>query len=224
MNIALRCVMFVRMELKNALLLLFVKHPVAGQTKTRLAKGIGHEQALAVYRELLQKLKAEAESVGCHVAVFYGNSMPKDDLWAETGWPRLMQKGEDLGERMYRAFVWAAEQGYRRTILVGSDIPGVDTNLLRTGFEALASHQVILGPAQDGGYYLIGMQTPRKDLFTEISWSTDAVLDETLKKVEAAGLSFFRTPLLNDIDTVEDLSGTFLERYLPESYLPTSSD
>ncbi len=204
-------------EQQDALLLLFVKHPRAGQTKTRLAAGIGHAQALAVYRELLAKLEREARAVGCPVAVFYGNEVPDQDLWAETGWPRLRQQGADLGARMHQAFMWGQARGYRRQVLVGSDIPGLSADLLRGALDALHTHQVVLGPSVDGGYYLLGLQQPQAALFTHMTWSTDEVLAETERRIQALGLSHHRAPLLNDIDTVEDLPGTFLAGYASSS-------
>jgi len=201
------------MKSDKALLLLYVKHPKPGETKTRLAAGIGHEQALAVYRELLSHLKAEAQKVACDVAVFYGNEIPEQDLWAETGWPRILQQGEDLGQRMLQGFEWGKQRGYGRMVLVGSDIPDLNAAILRKAFQELTSNPLVIGPSEDGGYYLIGMKEPHALLFQDISWSTPAVYEQTLTQAHKAGLAFAAVDRLNDIDVVEDLQGTFLASY-----------
>jgi uncharacterized protein len=200
---------------QNHLLLLFVKHPKAGQTKTRLAAGIGHPRALAVYRALLQHLRQEAEATLADKAVFYGNEIPPQDLWAETAWPRLPQQGDDLGARMQQAFQWGFDQGYQRIVLVGSDIPHLTHHLLNDAFEQLGTHPAMLGPAADGGYYLIGLSQPCPRVFAGKTWSTSSVLPDTLADFEAEGLSYALGPTLNDVDTVADLAGTWLADWIP---------
>jgi hypothetical protein len=201
----------------QALLLLFVKHPTAGQTKTRLAAGIGHAKALAVYRELLAHLRQQAEATQAQVAVFYGNQLPAKDLWTETGWPRLLQQGDDLGARMQHAFAWGFDQGYRRVVLVGSDIPSISHEILDLSLQQLDHFPAVIGPSDDGGYYLIGLSQPVEAIFQGKTWSTPSVLSETLADFAAANLSVYQAPTLNDIDTVDDLPGTFLAHFGPDA-------
>lgn len=196
------------------LLILFVKHPVAGQTKTRLAASIGHPKALAAYQEMLQHLRSVARETQRAVAVFYGNQIPDHDLWQEAGWPRLLQSGATLGDRMNGAFAWGQAQGYQRMVLVGSDIPGVDAPLLEQAFAQLQTHGAVLGPANDGGYYLIGLHGPDAQIFDDLPWSTPEVLRLTQQRLTEAGLSYAWLPEQQDVDTVEDLPGTFLAHYL----------
>lgn len=208
---------FTGMNNTHSLLILFVKHPVAGQTKTRLAAGIGHEKALAAYHEMLLHLRTVAAATRFDVVVFYGNEIPDQDVWSETGWPRLLQAGETLGERMNGAFAWGKDQGYSQMVLVGSDIPGVDAELLQNGMGSLESHEVVIGPSTDGGYYLIGLRQPDNSLFEKIEWSTPTVLEQTRERIAEQQLSLFLLPALQDVDTIEDLPGTFLEHYLPSA-------
>lgn len=205
------------MKAFDALLLLFVKHPVPGQTKTRLAAGIGHERALAAYGALLRHLRQQAEATQAEVAVFYGNERPADDLWAETGWPRQLQQGQDLGARMQQAFAWGFAQGYRRIVLVGSDIPALTHQIIDEALAQLQTHPVAIGPATDGGYYLIGLSQPFYRVFTHKTWSTPSVLSDTLADLAAAGLTPYFAPTLRDVDTVEDLAGTFLASFVEEA-------
>ena len=205
------------MEPGLELLILFVKHPLPGQTKTRLAAGIGQIKALAAYQEMLVHLRKEAQRLEVPVVVFYGNEVPEQDLWSETNWPRLLQAGRDLGDRMNHAFSWGKKQGYQRMVLVGSDIPGVQAELLREAFDQLQHTDVVVGPSSDGGYYLIGLQEPRIELFEEMSWSTDQVLTKTLHRIQHHKMSLALLREESDVDTVEDLPGTFLEHYYPSS-------
>lgn len=195
------------------LLLLFVKHPVAGQTKTRLAAGIGHPKALAVYDALLQHLRQQARQVQAKVAIFYGNDIPSHDLWAETGWPRYLQQGQDLGARMQHAFAWGFAQGYQRIVLAGSDIPGLTAEILTATFQQLHHHEAAIGPSPDGGYYLVGLTHSFPPIFTGKTWSTPSVLSETMDDFLSAKISVYQAPTLNDIDTVDDLAGTFLAHW-----------
>ncbi|MEM9986947.1 MAG: TIGR04282 family arsenosugar biosynthesis glycosyltransferase, partial [Bacteroidota bacterium] len=179
--------------------------------------GIGQKLALAAYQEMLLHLRNEAQRLEVPVVVFYGNQVPDQDLWAETGWPRRLQQGADLGERMHRAFTWGKQQGYRHMVLVGSDIPGVSAALLREAFDQLNRSDVVIGPSSDGGYYLIGLKEPQMGLFEHMPWSTDQVLASTHQRIQQHQLSATLLREESDVDTVEDLPGTFLEHYYPSS-------
>ncbi|MEO1449732.1 MAG: TIGR04282 family arsenosugar biosynthesis glycosyltransferase [Bacteroidota bacterium] len=197
----------------RSLLLIFVKHPVAGQSKTRLAAGIGHEKALAVYQDLLMYTARQVTTISQKKTVYYGNFVPDEDLWAEAGYPRFLQEGTDLGERMWHAFQHAAENGYERIVIIGSDCPGLTSDHLEAAFSALDDHDAVLGPALDGGYYLLGLKKPDSTLFLNKTWSTDDVAARTRRDFAALGWTYQELATLNDVDTVEDLVGTFLEPY-----------
>ncbi len=196
------------------LLLIFVKHPIPGQVKTRLAKTVGNNRALAIYQKLLEYTLEQAEGTKAAKAIFYGNEVPSGDLWDEAGYQRFLQVEGDLGTRMQHAFAWGFEQGYSRIQVIGSDCPGVTSELLQEGFEALATHDLVLGPAQDGGYYLLGMNSPFYGIFEKKSWSTDRLFGESVISIFQGKKSFCLLPELSDIDHEGDLEGTFLEKMI----------
>jgi len=152
-----------------------------------------------------------ALQLDCDKAVFYGNTVPSQDLWKEAGFPRYLQAGEGLGHRMEQAFQWGFKQGYKRIIIIGSDCAELNRNIIMTAFEALGHHDFVLGPAKDGGYYLLGMKSLLSQLFHHKKWSTSSVAADTLADIQKANKSVHLLPTLSDIDTIEDLAGTFLE-------------
>lgn len=195
---------------QDSLLLIFVKHPIKGQVKTRLAKGIGEEKALSVYQALLAYTAEMVQDVQADKVVFYGNQLPERDLWSEAGYARYLQEGPDLGVRMAQAFQWGFQQGYTKIQIIGSDNPDLTTHIIEEGYAALDTSAVSLGPAEDGGYYLLGMKTFIPSLFVQKQWSTETVLEATVNDLVEAQLSYHLLPTLNDVDTLEDLAGTFL--------------
>ncbi len=203
----------------SSVLQIFVKNPVAGQTKTRLAAGIGHDLALEAYRRLLFRMRNLSKELAStiRIEVWYGNDIPSADLWAETGWPRLEQQGQDLGARMQNALELAFRQGARKVVLVGSDLPHLELKHLTDAFAALDTTPAVVGPATDGGYYLIGLTQMVPRLFDNIAWSTGEVLSSTRARLQDAGFAWQELPALNDLDTIEDLPGTFLEDLLEKS-------
>lgn len=190
------------MNNKN-LLVVFVKNPIQGKAKTRLAASIGDPAALKVYRKLIAITERETLAVGdCDLHVYFSNE--KDDkLW--TGKQQYFQKGTDLGERMYRAFEHGFNLGYERIVGVGSDLPDLTAGIISQGLELLKSFDTVFGPAGDGGYYLVGMSQKIKCIFEHKEWSTEGLLNETLTEIKEKGYSNNLLEVLNDVDTVEDL-------------------
>ena len=115
------------------------------------------------------------------------------------------QEGEDIGDKMHHAFENAIERGSDACLLIGSDCPELSTEILTKAFNALKDKDLVLGPAMDGGYYLMGLKKPCPELFSDISWSTDEVLRETLTKADQLGMSVYQLPTLSDIDTAGHL-------------------
>ena len=193
------------------LLLIFVKHPIPGQVKTRLAATMGNEGAVAIYQQLLAYSCEISKEITANKAVFYGNQIPETDLWKKAGYQRFLQEGEDLGARMLQAFVWGFDQGYERILIMGSDCPHLNSSHLKEAFSQLQSHDVVLGPAKDGGYYALGLSKLFPALFSQKAWSTPSVFTATLQDLMRSGKSFYLLPTLSDVDHEEDLKGTFLE-------------
>ncbi len=199
----------------DSLLLIFVKHPIPGQVKTRLAAGTSHEFALKAYHAMLSYTAEIVEEVAADKVVFYGNMVPEEDLWEKIGYSRFLQEGADLGIRMAKAFQWGFQQGYKKIQIIGSDNPHLTSEIIQQGFTILDSNTVSLGPAEDGGYYLLGMSTFIPSVFENKNWSTETVFQDTLTDLEEANASHGLLPRLSDVDTVADIKGTFLEKLLP---------
>lgn len=184
-------------------LILFVKNARLGQVKTRLATTMGPERALAVYQALLQHLSTMVSPLPVTKYVYYHQEIEANDLWPVSKFHLRVQHGEDLGERMANAFSEVLAD-HSAAILIGSDVPGITPDLLGDALDALRNHDFVIGPAEDGGYYLIGMHTNEPSLFTDMTWSTASVYSETINRMEKLRKSIFHLPVLSDIDREED--------------------
>jgi rSAM/selenodomain-associated transferase 1 len=188
--------------MKKEVVLVFHKNEVLGRVKTRLASGIGEARALEIYSHLIQSTYSVLEDVSAPVWTYYSDFIP------ETVNPPIaksfVQDGQDLGERMAHAFARSFESGMEKVVLIGTDCPTLQSQHLNQAFEALTHSDLVLGPATDGGYYLIGMKRKADYLFEGISWSTSEVLSQTLAVATAHGLHFTLLDELSDIDTRED--------------------
>ncbi|MEM6348328.1 MAG: TIGR04282 family arsenosugar biosynthesis glycosyltransferase [Bacteroidota bacterium] len=203
------------MSHSDSLQLIFVKHPVPGKVKTRLGATLGHDTAVAIYQELLAYTCKITQALEADKAVWYGNDYPETDLWEEAGYERFPQTGPDLGARMQEAFEWGFGRGYKKIQIIGSDCAALTTDILAQGLEILEQSDFVVGPAKDGGYYLIGMNAPYYQVFKDKEWSTEHVLPETIRDLREGKKMYRFLPTLSDIDHEADLKGTFLERFLP---------
>ena len=185
-------------------LLLMVKNPIPGKTKTRLAQDVGNRKALQMYGMLLRHTREQALGLTDVTRYLHYSDHVAEDDWPADQFIKLVQRGKHLGERMAHAFDHAFARDHQRVILIGSDCPGVTTQLLEEAFEALRTHEVVIGPAHDGGYYLIGLRHRQPALFTDMPWSTAQVLEETLARTQEGGLSTHQLPALSDVDHLED--------------------
>ena len=177
----------------------FVKNPVEGQVKTRLAAQIGSEAALKIYNQLLKHTAQVCQHFP--YAVYYSRNILKNDDFKTPS--KYVQQGENLGDRMFNALQEGFSMGYTHQVLIGSDLPGLNSDLMLQAFDQLTKHEIVLGPAEDGGYYLIGMQAPYKEVFDKVAWSTNKVLSQTLQHCKPYNYGLLKT--LTDIDTEEDL-------------------
>ncbi|GHA42927.1 hypothetical protein GCM10007103_25110 [Salinimicrobium marinum] len=188
-------------ENKN-LLLIFTRNPEPGKVKKRLASSIGDEPALEIYKFLLKHTSEITKDLPVHKEVYYSERIEKEDLWNETYGEKL-QKGEDLGERMKNAFQNGFESGYRNIIIIGSDLFEITKDDLEEAFNALENSDYVIGPAKDGGYYLLGMKTLNLKLFKNKSWSTASVFEDTIKDINSKHITILEKR--NDIDVFEDI-------------------
>lgn len=187
-------------------LVVFVKAPRPGLVKTRLAQTIGDQTACAVYCELVAAVLDRIGIISSVELRFSPDDAPDEIAsWMRPGWTMRPQGVGSLGERMHRAFLERFESGARRVVIIGSDSPEISATDICEAWEALKSHDVVLGPAVDGGYWLIGLRGPCAELFEGISWSTDSVMRETLARIDHAKLTFRLLRHLNDVDVEPDV-------------------
>lgn len=184
-------------------LLVFIKNPSLGEVKTRLAAGIGAPKALEIYQDLLQMTRKTALNLDCSRYLYYSDFIQHNDDWQPTEFCKRLQSGTDLGQRMGTAFkeVLAA---HSKVVIIGSDCPQLDAVIIRSAFAKLEYCDVVIGPAEDGGYYLLGLKEFIPELFEDIQWSTPNVLKQTLQKLHAGGKSFELCPTLRDLDDSDD--------------------
>lgn len=185
-------------------LIIFIKNPLLGRVKTRLAKSIGNEKALAVYRDLLNQCRAMTLSVRAEKHLFYSDYIEEDE-WDEADFNKAIQIGDTLGDRMQNAIQEIHEKESGKIVLIGSDCYDLTAAHIEKAFELLEEHELVFGPANDGGYYLIAMQRPIVELFQNISWSTSSVLAESLAVCKKENLNYALLEELVDLDTFEDL-------------------
>lgn len=192
------------------MLLVFVRAPRAGHVKTRLAAAIGDQAALRVYRRLAEHTLAQARLLaadGVEVRVHHAPSGAGDAVrdWLGEGPVYLPQAEGDLGARMRDAFARAFADGAHQVVIVGSDLPALSAPLLRRAFGLLDECAAVLGPARDGGYWLLGMRTMIGGVFEGIEWSTPGVLAATLGRLRAADVHPAMLRTLADVDEAGDL-------------------
>lgn len=189
-------------------LIVFLKRPRVGEVKTRLVPALGEAAAAALYRVLAEEeIRRTAPCAGEYRRLFF--FAPEDAGAAMRAWfpgeTWLPQRGADLGARMAAAFDQAFEAGARRATIIGSDVPWVSRELVAHALQSLDEVDLVLGPARDGGYYLLAVSEPRPQLFQGIAWSTPSVLAQTVERAGALGLSVRLLDTLSDIDTLEDV-------------------
>lgn len=195
----------------GTIFILMLKAPRFGQVKTRLAKEIGPEKALAIYRRLvawqLQQLETLVErQPAAQVEICYTPTDAEDEMraWLGSSYAYAPQSEGDLGDRLQAALTRVLEPGAERVIFLGGDCPFATKELLLQAEAALAEHDVTVAPAKDGGYYLIGLAGHHPAVFHQITWGSERVMEETLTRVDEAGLKLFLLPEARDVDTLAD--------------------
>ncbi len=192
--------------MKKKLLIVFTKNPVLGKVKTRLAKTLGEEQALRIFKKLLSKSSSTAKNWAGDVWVFYSDFLAEKDIWTSVAQQKLVQNGEGLGERMAHAFK-VGFSAYEKIVLIGTDIPEISPVIIDSAFEVLRQNDFVLGPTYDGGYYLIGMNDYRPYVFENMVWSTSEVCTQSQEKIKESNHSCQLVQRLKDIDFEADLIG-----------------
>lgn len=192
----------------------FGRQPVPGLAKTRLGGGIGDRRAAAVYEVMLQRTVDEAVASELPVILELAE-LPQEGWSPPHDLPWVLQCDGDLGARMRTAFGRCFDAGYERVVLVGSDIPGLSRAHLRRSIQLLDNVPVVLGPARDGGYYLVAQRAPGADLFTGITWSVSDTLALTRMRLLDLSLGYGEVETLSDVDCRGDLEEALTSRSLP---------
>jgi hypothetical protein len=192
-------------------LIIFTRYPEPGKTKTRLIPVLGAEGAATLQRQMTEQKLAQVRELQAAYPVsvevhFTGGNEQLMQSWLGSSLIYQRQSEGDIGCRMASAFQASFEAGMNNVVLIGIDCPDLNAQLMAEAFQALHQHDLVLGPAVDGGYYLIGLRRLIPELFTGIRWSTAEVLPETLRIAHRLELAVAKLRLLSDVDRPEDLS------------------
>ena len=185
------------------LLLIFTRNPELGKCKTRLAATVGNETALDIYKFLLTHTASVTKNLDFDKQVYYSEEVWEDDVWDAEIFSKKLQQGIDLGERMHNAFKEGFKDGYKKICIIGSDMYDLSQANLEDAFTKLEENDFVIGPAEDGGYYVLGMKMFNEQLFQDKAWGTGNVLKHTLENLE--GKKFAELPTRNDVDLYEDI-------------------
>ncbi len=192
-------------------LIIFTRYPEAHKTKTRLIPALGPEGAAALQYEMTRhtlrwvgRLRSDL-ALSVEVRFEGGDAVRMRDHFG-SGFSYRPQGPGDLGRRMARAVQEGCRSGARRTVVMGTDCPDISPQLVLTAFDRLMTHDLVLGPAMDGGYYLIGLCRPELELFSNIDWGTEQVLSDTLVRAKQLSLSVSQLETLSDVDRPEDIA------------------
>ena len=184
-------------------LIVFTRNPELGKCKTRLAATIGDKSALDVYRFLLDHTVKITSPLSADVYVYYSEKIREIAIWDTSIFRKKQQQGLDLGAKMQHAFTEVFGMGYQKAIIIGSDMYDINTQDLEDAFLTLEHNNFVVGPAQDGGYYLLGMKQLKTSLFKNKKWGTTTVLSDTLQNLTLEKVSIL--PEKNDVDYFEDI-------------------
>lgn len=194
------------MEKKSeSLLIIFYRNPVLGKVKTRLAATVGDMKALDVFQALAAHTRDVTASLSCDKTVYYSDSIASSDMWPAETFVKSLQQGDDLGERMKNAFDNAFKKQYGSACIIGTDCAELTPAIITDGFQRLKRADAVIGPAHDGGYYLLGMKQMFSPVFENKQWGTQSVLEETVRDFVSADLKVVSLPLLRDVDREDDL-------------------
>lgn len=185
------------------IVIIFARNLIFGKVKTRLAATVGPDKAFSIYKELINHTYSITKNLQCNKIVYYSEYIEQNDVW--NNYQKATQRGNDLGKKMKNAFKDVLEKGYKKTVIIGTDCFEINESIIARAFAQLDYFDIVIGPAKDGGYYLLGMKSLYEPLFYNIAWSTETVFDATVNACNQLSLNFFLLPVLNDIDEEKDL-------------------
>jgi rSAM/selenodomain-associated transferase 1 len=185
------------------LLLIFTRNPELGKAKTRLAKTVGDQTALDIYKFLLKRTRDITSKISSDKAVYYSVKIRGNDIWDASIYQKHQQIGENLGIRMLHAFKNGFETCYEKVMIIGSDLYDLSSENIEKAFIELTTSDLVIGPAEDGGYYLLGMNSLHAHIFKNKDWGTDTVRKDTLEDLKDKKVKLLE--FKNDIDVYEDI-------------------
>lgn len=197
------------MNAKKALIIL-TKNPELGKVKTRLAKTIGDEKALEVYKKLVLHTYKITANLNVDKFVFYSDNIETDDIWDANLFVKALQQGSNLGDRMNAAFEHVFNLNYKSVCIIGSDCYELNADIIDAAFLQLEATNCVIGPTFDGGYYLLGLNNLQPELFKNIEWSTETVFDATVNICKKLHLSTSYLVKLNDVDVEKEVPKEWL--------------
>jgi uncharacterized protein len=195
-------------------LLIFIKNPIEGKVKTRLAASIGNKKALEIYLKLQDHTRKISQKYDIDRLLFYSDYIDNNDLWPNEKFQKKLQnQTNDLGFKMYEAFLMALQENYQKLFIIGSDCYELNSEMIAKAYDSLEKQTAVLGPANDGGYYGLGINFSQinnneallSELFLDKDWSHDQVYKQAVKVFQKHNIDFSVLPILKDLDTIEDL-------------------
>lgn len=193
------------MILNKNLLIIFYRNPELGRVKTRLAATIGDGNALAIYLKLVAHTRAITLNLSMDKMVCYSNYIDREDSWSNEDYDKQLQQGKDLGDRLTHSVKTGFDRGYKAVCVIGTDNLELTAKLIEQAFVKLKTYDAVIGPAKDGGYYLLGLRKFIPEPFENKKWSTSSVFQDTVNDLQRIGMSYDLLPVLTDIDTEADL-------------------
>lgn len=196
----------------ESILIIFYRNPELGKVKTRLAATMGDEKALEVYLRLVNHTRDVVDVLSVQKIVYYSHHIETDDVWEDKRIDKAVQQGDSLGDRMQKAFESCFEKKYKSVCIIGTDCFELTSEIIKDAFESLKSKNAVIGPAVDGGYYLLGMNQFIPEVFINKAWSTAKVMDDTIRDLKNLKLTYHQLPILRDVDHEKDLPSSFRKK------------
>ena len=197
----------------SSIIIVLAKAPILGEVKTRIGKKIGMERSKWIYEQLLSHTSNVTKKTKIMTVLFKNKNNEKLENLFKHSVKSKLQLGENLGEKMENAFHWAFKKKYKKIILIGADLWTLNEKIIIDSFKLLDKFNLVIGPSYDGGYFLIGMKKPNENIFKNIPWSTNNVLEKTISKMKTRKISFLE--ITKDIDSFSDLKSnlSLLKKY-----------
>jgi rSAM/selenodomain-associated transferase 1 len=192
--------------MKKSAIIIFIKNPDLGKVKKRLAKSVGDDKALKVYKQMLEHTQLITKTLSADKFLYYDRVSDKNDSWPNEVYQKKTQSGADMAARVTNAFKQAFKSGYEHVVIIGSDCLELDERIIRLAFRQLEHFDCVLGPTKDGGFYLFGMNEFHPDLFKIEGWGTAELTTKTLKTIHHLNKTCFLLSELAEVTTVEDLN------------------